>query len=352
MGIAGISSKSFGSTEAGKVTMYTLKSGTGVTVKVLSLGGILHSIEVPDKNGKGVDIALGFDNLKAYSGGGRYIGALIGRNSNRLAKGSFTLNDTLYQLSVNDGNNQLHGGINGFDQKIWEVKEAGTCRLKLTCKSVAGEEGYPGNLEMTVLYTLEDKTLTIDYTATADEDTLCNPTNHVYFNLNGHNSGDVLGQYVQLFAGKFTPADKESLPTGEIASVSGTPMDFLKATKIGERIESDFAQLTMAGGYDHNWVLDGYKGTGEPFAAAYCYSETTGITLSCATTLPGIQFYTGNYLDGSEEGKGGVRYQKRNGFCLETQFFPNAMVNPNFIQPILRKGQIYHSVTAYTFGNL
>lgn len=344
-----VSKRTFGADKQGNtVYLYTLTNENKMSITISTFGGTLVSVEVPDKNGTLTDVVLGYDTLANYEIQDKYIGALIGRCSNRIAKGRFQLNNKDYQLYCNNGNNHLHGGKIGFDKKVWDA-EIITGALQLTYISPDGEEGYPGTLTTHVTYTLsEDNTISIEYRAASDADTVCNLTNHAYFNLSGYNSGTILEQKIQLFADFYTVADQESLPTGEIASVDNTPLDLRQPTRIGDHIDDAFSQLQFAGGFDHNWVINAYDGTLKK--AAWAYAEDTGITLTASTTLPGIQFYSGNYLADAPTGKKGAKIDKRYGFCLESQYFPNALKNPNFLQPILKKDQVYHAVTTYQFG--
>lgn len=356
-----ISHRPFGATAQGEaVTCWTI-AGKSLEAEILDCGGAIRALRTLDAKGNWIDVALGFDSMKGYEGGGKYLGALIGRCGNRIGKARFTLNGKEYALYANDGPNHLHGGKTGFNLRMWKAEplpEAGA--LRLTYHSPDGEEGYPGNLTATVLYSVIDgNTLSIDYTATSDQDTVCNMTNHVYFNLAGHASGDVLNQYISIAADKYTESDRESLPTGVLRDVSGTPMDLRAPTPIGQRIDDSFQTLQEAGGYDHNWVISGYdggaSGEGALRLAATAFDKNTGVTLTAKTTLPGVQFYTGNYLDGSETGKEGAVYTRRAGFCLETQFFPNAMAvggGDAFPQPVLRAGETMRSRTTFTFGLL
>jgi len=330
------------------VDCYTLSNEAGMKVSIITYGGTITSCIVPDRNGNSVDVVLGYDNLKDYEQQGTYLGALIGRHANRIAKGHFTLNGKEYQLYCNDGPNHLHGGKVGFDKKIWgaEIKED-TLVLKYCSKD--GEEGYPGNLMVTVVYSLkENNTLSIDYKANTDQDTVCNLTNHTYFNLSGHDSGTILEQKMQLFADCYTEADDECLPNGKILPVKGTPMDLQSPTVIGLHIDSSFPQLLFGDGYDHNWVIKDYDKTLRKAATAS--SDKTGIVMMASTTLPGIQFYAGNHLDGTADGKNGAHYYRRCGFCLESQYFPNALANPDFEQPILKAENVYQSTTTYQFS--
>lgn len=278
------------------------------------------------------------------------MGALIGRYANRIGRSRFSLGGTEYPLRANDGKNHLHGGPLGFDKQVWTVEACAEGSLTLALASPDGQEGYPGNLQVRVTYTLTGDALTLDYQATCDRDTLCNLTNHAYFNLSGHQSGPVNGQYIRILADAYTPTDEASIPTGEISPVESTPMDLRKGERIGAHIDDPFPQLMLAGGYDHNWVL-----ALAPRAlalAAVAWSEETGIAMETLTTLPGIQFYSGNYLDDCPKGKGGVPYAKRWGFCLETQFFPNTPNRPKFPSAQLAKGEEYHQTTVYRFGLL
>lgn len=344
-----ISRRKFGTTAQGiLVSLFTLSNKNKMSVSISTFGGTIVAVRVPDRNQILTDVVLGYDDLASYETQDKYIGALIGRCANRIAKGQFKLNGKSYQLYCNDGRNHLHGGKIGFDKKNWnaDMVENG---LKLTYISPDGEEGYPGTLTVHVTYTLsDDNRLSIDYAATSDADTVCNLTNHTYFNLSGYDSGTIVDQKIQLFADYYTIADQELLPNGEIASVENTPLDLRGPTRIGDNIDSSFEQIEFAGGFDQNWVINDYDGTLKK--AAWAYAETTGISLITATTLPGIQFYSGNYLDGASAGKNGSAIYKRCGFCLESQYFPNALQNQNFLMPVLEKDKVYHAVTSYQFG--
>ena len=339
---------SFGKTSRGEsVSLITLRSGD-LACGILTYGGAVAFLDVPNRDGAPVDVVLGFDTIEDYEKQDKYIGALIGRFANRIAKGRFSLNGQDYQLACNDGNNHLHGGVRGFDKRVWQVERVVNGELVLVLHSPDGEEGYPGDLDVRVTYTLKDNALAIHYEARSSKDTLCNLTNHTYFNLGGHGSGNVLDQTIQLFADRYTPADQESLPVGTVLPVEGTPMDLRTPTPIGKSIDAAFDQLQWAGGYDHNWVVNGQSGVRRPAAKAYC--AESGIGLEVCTTLPGIQFYTGNYLGDCPTGKGGVPYGYRWGFCLESQFFPNAMACPAFQAPILRRGECYDHTTVFRFS--
>ena len=351
-GQAKVKNESFGKTPDGQsVDIYTLTNTKGMEVKITNYGGIVTSIKVPDRDGKFDDVVLGFDNLGAYLKGHPYFGAIIGRYGNRIAKGRFTLNGTEYKLAVNNGENHLHGGIKGFDKLVWTAKPLRTksgAALALTYLSKDGEEGYPGNLSVRVVYTLTNTNeLRMDYSATTDKDTVINLTNHSYFNLKGQGDGDILSHELWVNANRFTPTDAGSIPTGELRSVRGTPFDFTKSTAIRARINQDYEQLKLGKGYDHNFVLDGKMGTLRQ--AAKAYDASSGRVLEVWTTEPGMQFYTGNYLDGSLTGKDGKVYNQRYGFCLETQHFPDSPNQPRFPSTVLKRGQRYRSSTIYRF---
>ena len=329
------------------VELYTLAAGA-LSCQIITFGGSLQSLRVPDRSGRPVDVLLGFDALEPYRTHGKSLGALVGRYANRIGGAKFSLNGQTYQLAANNnGVNHLHGGLVGFNQRVWTVEEAGDDRLALSLFSPDGEEGYPGNLTVRVTYTLTEEGLTIGYRAECDRDTVCNLTNHAYFNLSGHDSGPVLDQTIQLLADRYTPTDPLSIPTGEIAPVEGTPMDLRRTTPIGARIGEDFPQLLQAGGYDHNWIPNGEAGTLRPIARAA--SPATGISMEVLSTLPGVQFYTGNYLDGCPAGKGGAAYANRWGFCLETQFYPDSPNHANFPSCVLRAGEVFDHTAAFRF---
>ena len=319
--------------------------------KITNLGGIVVSLKVPDRNGKFDDVVLGFNDLDSYLKGHPYFGAIIGRYGNRIAKGRFTLNGVEYKLAVNNGENHLHGGIKGFDKVIWIGREqrskAGEA-VVLTYVSKDGEEGYPGNLNVTVVYTLTNNNeLKIEYSATSDKDTVTNLTHHSYFNLAGEGNGDILNHRVLINATSFVPTDAGSIPTGELRKVAGTPFDFLKLTAIGARINQDEEQLKLGNGYDHTWIINGRPGTLR--LAAQAFEPTSGRRMQVWTTEPGMQFYTGNFLDGTLTGKSGKIYQRRYGFCFETQHYPDSPNQPAFPTTMLKKGATYRSTTIYKF---
>jgi len=340
----------FGRTKRGEVAhIYTLTNANGCEVRITNYGGIVVSLKVPDKAGELADVVLGYETLDKYIEKTPYFGALVGRYGNRIGKGKFTLNGKEYTLAVNNGPNHLHGGIIGFDKVVWRAKETRKPEgvgLELTYLSKDGEEGYPGNLSVTVRYLwTNDNELRIDYAATTDKPTVVNLTNHSYFNLAC--KGDILGHELMIDADKFTPVDEGLIPTGELRNVAGTPMDFRKATAIGARIEQPDEQLKFGLGYDHNWVLNR---SGSLRLVARMYEPTTGRVLEVYTTEPGVQFYCGNFLDGTITGKYGTVYHKRYGLCLETQHFPDSPNKPSFPSTVLKPGEKYASTTIYKFA--
>ena len=319
-----------------------------MSCEIITYGGALRSLTVPDRTGRGTDVVLGFDRLEDYKNQSAYLGALVGRVANRIAGARFELGGRCYELCRNDGENSLHGGGRGFNARLWRIEERSDTRLVLALTSPDGEEGYPGRLEVRVCYELGPDELGISYEAVSDADTLCNLTNHAYFNLNGHDSGSVEGQYVSINASRYTPTDAGLIPTGELADVTGTPMDLRVPVRIGDRVNLDFEALRLGGGFDHNYAIDGADGSLRPAASAY--SPETGITLEALTTMPGVQLYTGNFMEGLPAGKGGAAYGNRQGFCLETQHFPDAVHHPNFPSAVLRAGDRYRNCTVYRFG--
>jgi aldose 1-epimerase len=350
---ASVTRQGFGQADGRNVDIYTLTNAHGVEAMITNYGGIVVSLRVPDRAGKFDDVVLGYDSIDGYLKGTAYLGALIGRYGNRIAKGRFTLNSVGYQLAVNNGENALHGGIKGFDKVVWIAKPREGMNgpgLELTYSSHDGEEGYPGNLSVRVDYTLTNNNeLKIDYFATTDKDTIVNLTQHSYFNLAGQGSGDILNHRLMLAANRFTTIDAGLIPNGELRSVKGTPFDFTNATAIGSRINQDDEQLKFGLGYDHNWVLNGPMGRLRRVATVS--EDTTGRTIEVWTTEPGIQFYSGNFLNGTPTGKGGKAYLKRYGFCLETQHFPDSPNKPNFPSTTLKKGRAFRSTTIYKFGS-
>jgi aldose 1-epimerase len=351
-GKATLKKESFGKADGQDVELYTLTNRSGVEARITNYGGIIVSLKVPDRQGKLDDVVLGFDALDGYLKGHPFFGALVGRYGNRIGKGRFTLNGQEYKLATNNGENHLHGGIKGFDKVVWKAKPV-TAKdgvgLELTYLSKDGEEGYPGNLSVKVTYTLTNNNeLKIAYSATTDKDTVVNLTSHSYFNLAGQGNGDILNHQMTINADRFTPVDAGLIPTGELRSVKGTPLDFTKGTAIGERINQGDEQLKFGRGYDHNWVLNGNAGTLRQ--AAKVLEPTTGRVMEVWTTEPGMQFYTGNFLDGSLTGKGGRVYKQRYGFCLETQHFPDSPNKPNFPSTVLKRGSRYQTTTIYKFS--
>ena len=341
----------FGKMPDGKaVERFTLTNANGVELKAMSYGGIITSLRVPDRTGRLDDIVLGFDHLESYLKEHPFFGAIIGRYGNRIAKGAFTLDGKSYTLATNNAPNHLHGGNNGFDKVLWTGEPvAGRNAIAFTRASPDGEEGYPGNLRVRVTYTLTDKNeLIVDYLATTDKPTPVNLTQHSYFNLAGQASGDILGHQLLLNADRYTPVDDTLIPTGELAPVAGTPFDFRQPTAIGARIDQDHPQLKNGKGYDHNWVLN-RTGSGRQLAARVI-EPRTGRTMEIATTEPGIQFYSGNFLDGTLTGKAGAVYKHRTGFCLETQHYPDSPNQPKFPSTTLRPGTEYKTSTVFTFG--
>ena len=350
---AGVTRAAWGKMPDGTgVDIYTLANANGVEIKAITYGGIIQSLRVPDRAGRFDDIVLGFDSLEGYLADHPFFGAIIGRYGNRIGKAQFTLDGQTYELAANNGPNHLHGGVKGFDKVLWKAegtKGDDGPGVTFTRTSLDGEEGYPGNLNVRVTYTLTDRNeLVVDYHATTDKGTPVNLTQHSYFNLAGQASGDILGHELMLNADRYTPVDETLIPTGELAPVQGTPFDFRQPTAIGARISQDHPQLKYGLGYDHNWVLS-RKGDGLQLAARV-HEPKTGRTLEVSTTEPGIQFYAGNFLDGKLTGKAGAVYRHRTGFCLETQHFPDSPNKPQFPSTILKPGAEYRSRTVFTFG--
>lgn len=341
----------FGSTRPGTlVDLYTLTNDHGVTITLTNYGGTLVSLHTPDRNGQPGDIVLGFDNLDDYLTRSPFFGCIAGRYANRIAGGSFQLKGKEYQLAQNDGQNHLHGGKVGFDKVVWSAgpfSNPDGVGVELNYVSPDGEEGYPGNLSVTVTYTLtNDNALHIDYTATTDQATILNLTNHTYFNLAGQ--GTILDHELMLNADRFTPVDASAIPLGELRAVAGTPLDFRQFTRIGARIDQDDEQLRNGQGYDHNWVVNGTPG--ELRLAAALREASSGRRLEVHTTQPGVQFYSGNLMPETLPGKEGKIYPRRGGLCLETQHFPDSPNQPSFPSVVLESGQTYHEVTVFRFG--
>lgn len=349
----GIAKRPFGRTPDGtEVYLYTLKNSSGMTAEVTDFGGAIVRLYVPDRDGKMDDVVLGYDNADGYVNSDTHYGSLIGRFANRIEDSVFELDGTVYHLYANDGRNHLHGGRRGYDKAVWgaePVEGKGVEALRLKYLSRDGEENYPGNLDVCVTYTLtEDDEIRIGYSAVSDKDTPVNLTNHSYFNLAGHMSGNILHHKVMINADSFTPANAESLPTGEIRPVRGTPMDFTELKEIEPGILSGYEQIVLAEGYDHNWVLN-RSGRGLSLATEVV-EETSGRVMDVYTTMPGVQFYTGNHIAGKEAGKDGAVYQRRAGLCLETQYFPNSLKHRNFPSPVLKAGERYDQTTVFKFS--
>lgn len=339
----------FGVTKSGEaVSAITLDNGQ-ISCQILTYGATIRSLSVPDRDGNAVDVVLGYDTLREYETQDGYLGATIGRFANRIAYGHFTLKQKPYILAVNNGEHHLHGGIVGFSHRVWSVETLSSTEVCLSLFSADGEEGYPGNMQIRVIYSLHQNALSIQYHAVSDADTICNLTNHSYFNLSGHGAGSVLDQEIQLHARNYTPSDGQAIPTGVVATVLGTPMDLTHSTRIGTHIEENFPQLTQARGYDHNYVVNGQAGMLRP--AAKAYSEDTGIAMELDTTFPGIQFYTANFLEAGRPGKNGSIYGPRHGFCLETQFFPDSPNHTNFPSVCLKAGELFNHTSVFSFAN-
>jgi len=351
---AGLERQPFGKSPDGSpVDLYVLTNSSGMQASITNYGGILLSLKVPDRNHNFADVILGYDTLEGYEGDKSFLGATIGRYGNRIAHGKFTLYGKEYTLDRNDGENHLHGGNRGFNKVLWQAKPISSRdsqSLVLTYTSPDGEGNYPGNLNVKVTYTLTDNNeLKIAYEATTDKDTIVNLTNHAYYNLAGQGESDILGHVLTIYADRFTPVDKGLIPTGQLQSVKGTPFDFTHPTAIGARIDRDDDQLKVGHGYDHNFVLNAGINAA-PVPAASVYEPKSGRMLEIATTEPGIQFYSGNFLDGSIKGKQGKVYKHRYGLCLETQHYPDSPNHPDFPSTVLKKGETYRSMTIYSFS--
>ena len=344
-----VTKEPFGRSKDGEqLTLYTIDNGN-MKVKLTDLGATIVSVIFQDKNENWKDVVLGYDTADEYYTNSCYFGAVIGRSGNRIDKGRFCIGEKEYQLDINDNENNLHSGRNGFDNRRWETARISDNSVSFFLKDADGEQGYPGNFEVTVTYTLkDDSSLVLHYEGEADADTVANMTNHVYFNLGGHDSGTILDHEMMLTAKAYTPVrDAQAIPTGEIAPVAGTVMDFTKPKRIGQDIEADFEQLKFVGGYDHNYAVRPEKGPVIRIAEAYC--ADTGICMEVFSDLPGVQFYTGNFIT-EQAGKGGAVYQKRQGFCLETQYYPNSVNQEGFASPILKAGDKYDTMTCYKFS--
>ncbi len=348
-----ISQSPFGKTLDGTpVEIYTLRNSKGMEARIMTYGGIVQSLKVPDKNGQFGDVVLGYDTLDGYLTNSPYFGALIGRYGNRIGGGQFTLEGKTYTLATNNGPNSLHGGIKGFDKVVWQAKPwvtAGGPELELTYLSKDGEEGFPGNLKVTAVYTLTDNNeLRLEFTATTDQPTLCNLTHHSYFNLAGQGNGDILGHVLYINADATTPVDSTLITTGEIKPVDGTPFDFRQPAAIGARINDPDTVLQYGPGYDHNWVIN--KPSGQLGLMARISEPTTGRVMEVLSTEPGLQFYAGNFLDGTIIGKGGKVYPRRSAFCLEPHHYPDSPNKPQFPTTELKPGETYHNTIIYKFS--
>lgn len=334
------------SADGQEATVFVLENKNGMQVELVDFGAVISKVLVPDKDGNLIDVVLGYDDAKGYEEGTVFLGAPVGRSANRIGGASFVLNGTTYALGVNNNAHNLHSGLDYYHLRYWGVTEVSDQEITFTLVSEDGDQGYPGNVTIAMTYTLTDENeLQITYDATPDADTIINLTNHSYFNLDGHCSGDVMSQEVWLDADAFTRADGDSIPTGEIVLVEGTPMDFRSGRILGADIDTDYEALVLGGGYDHNWVL---KNEGSYQLIGSLYSQVSGIKMEVRTDLPGVQVYTGNFIDG-EIGKGGFAYQKRAGVCFETQYFPDAIHHENFKSPVVKAGEKYHSTTSYRF---
>lgn len=340
--------RSFGkNTKGEEATLYIFENKNGMKMEVSDFGATLYALWVPDKEGTLRDVVLGYDDPIDYEGpSGTFFGATVGRNANRIARGSFILNGKTYCLDKNNGNNNLHSGLDFYSFRIWKVKATTENSITFVLHSSDGDQGYPGEVDIFVSYTLtDDNAVKIDYYAEPKADTILNLTNHSYFNLNGHASGSVLTQSVWIDADAFTRADEESIPTGEIISVEGTPMDFRNKKELGRDIEEPYEALLFGKGYDHNWCLNNQ---GEFKKVAEMSSEESGITMEVYTDLPGVQLYSGNFIE-EEPGKNGIVYQKRQGLCFETQYYPDSVNHENFNSPICKAGEMYQTSTMYKF---
>lgn len=344
--------KNFGTMPDGtELSTYSFTNKNNMTMTVTDLGATIVSVRVPDRDGVVRDVVLGYDTPQGYLEHTCYFGAVIGRSGNRIDKGRFEINGKVCQMDINDNENNLHSGNDGFDKRRWEVTalDVANNRITFTMESPDGDQGFPGNFKVSVTYTLTDENeIVLHYTGTSDQDTVANLTNHSYFNLAGHDGGSIEDHELQLLAKAYTPVrDGQAIPTGEIAPVAGTPMDFLTAKAIGRDIEADFEQLKFVGGYDHNYVLSEKTGEMKKMAEAYC--RRSGIVMEAFTDCCGVQFYAGNFIT-PQTGKDGISYGKRHGFCLESQYFPDSINQEGFPKPVLKAGDTYETVTSYRFS--
>ncbi len=349
-----ITQKVFGDTPDGPADLYTITNSNGMIVEITNYGGTITSIRVPDRNGKIGEVTLGFDDLKAYLDQSPFFGCIVGRYGNRIGGAKFTLGGKEYTLAGNNNGNHLHGGARGFDKYLWDAhikNDNGIPTLFLTRTSPDMEEGYPGNLDVTVSYKVDDQNqLHIEYVAITDKETICNLTNHTYFNLAGPGNGTILDHEISINADRYTPVDDGLIPTGELAQVENTPFDFRSPRKIGERIDDDHPQIKIGKGYDHNFVLKHKPGGGKIQKAAEVFEPTSGRILETYTSEPGVQFYTGNFLTGELVGRLGKKYPHRGGFCLETQHFPDSPNKPEFPSTVLESDTTYRTSTIYKFS--
>jgi aldose 1-epimerase len=345
---ASVTKAPWGKTVSGKAVEIFTISDQDLIVRITTFGARIVSIEAPDRNGKKADVVLGYDNVAGYEKDTTtYFGAIVGRYGNRIAKGTFSIDGKTYHVPINNNGNALHGGPEGFSTKVWVGTEIPN-GVEMSLVSPDGDMGFPGTLTVHVRYTTEGKSLHINYSATTTKPTIVNLTNHSYFNLNGNGQGNILNEVIMIPADRYTPVDATQIPTGQLVTVVGTPFDFLKPTPIGAHISDSNEQLKISSGYDHNWVLNS---TGDGLhLAAKVYDPTNGRTLTVTTTQPGVQFYTGNFLDGRKTGRYGVKYQKNAAFCLETQHFPDSPNHPKFPSTLLKPGETMHSETVFTFG--
>ena len=342
-----VTQEPFGSFKGNEVLMYTLTNADGNVLRLTNFGATIVYIEVPDRNGKKENVTFGYETLDGYINGDPYFGSVVGRYANRIGAGKFTLDGVEYSLSLNNGPNTLHGGPGGWHSVVWDAEIVeGSNAVKFTYLSPDMEEGYPGNMTAEVVYTWTDKNeIIMDYTVTTDKKSVINITNHAYFNLHGAGKGDILDHELTINASAFTPVDATLIPTGEIRPVAGTPFDFTTPRLIGERIEEQEEQLLLGLGYDHNFVID--KTTE---VAAVVYEPVSGRVLEVITDLPGVQFYCGNFLDGTQTGHGGLKYEHRSGLCLETQFFPDSPNKPDFPSAVIEPGETFKTRTIYRFS--
>ncbi len=332
-----------------EIHIYTISNAGGMSAQIINYGAIVVSLKTPDRSGGMNDVILGFDNLDGYVNDKSFQGAIVGRYGNRIGKGKFSLDGREYQLTINDGFNHLHGGKTGFFKAVWRAEQVNGSTLRLSLESPDGDEGYPGNVKIVVIYTVtDDNALRIDYRGTTDSPTILNPTNHCYFNLTGSPQNSILEHELTIAADYFTPVDNQLIPTGEIREVAGTPMDFRTIKVVGRDINTEYEQLLFGKGFDHNWVLNGYKGEVHPVATLY--DPMSGRIMDVLTDQPGLQVYSGNFLDGSIIGKCGIPYNYRTALCLETQAFPDTPNKPNFPSVVLRPGEEFKRTTTYRFS--